>query len=114
MGIQFDQCRQLFFSVHFEKCLLDLSSFYKMPLKNTVFDDCSLKEVNFTQASLNSVKFNRCNLYRAVFDHTDLEKADFSTSFNYSIDPAINKVNQAKFSLQGLPGLLDKYDLDIE
>jgi hypothetical protein len=30
------------------------------------------------------------------------------------IDPVSNRISKAKFSLSGLPGLLGRYDIDIE
>ncbi|WP_456376701.1 hypothetical protein [Lutibacter sp.] len=42
------------------------------------------------------------------------EKVDFRTAFNYSINPEINCLERAKFSLQGLSGLLEKYNIDME
>jgi len=48
-----------------------------------------------------------------VFENTILEKVDFSTSFNYSIDPEMNKIKKAKFSLPEVIGLLNKYDIEI-
>jgi fluoroquinolone resistance protein len=58
--------------------------------------------------------FDNCDLTRATFDRSVLEKADFRTSYNYSIDPENNKIKKAKFSLLGVSGLLDKYDIAIE
>jgi fluoroquinolone resistance protein len=43
-----------------------------------------------------------------------LEKADFRTAYNYSIDPEKNRIKKAKFSIFGVTGLLDKYDIEIE
>jgi fluoroquinolone resistance protein len=48
-----------------------------------------------------------------MFDHTILEKADLRSSYNYSFDPEINRIKKAMFSLQGIPGLLNKYDIEI-
>ena len=50
----------------------------------------------------------------AAFENTILEKADFRTSFNYSIDPGKNRIKKAKFSLAGIAGLLEKYDIEID
>lgn len=47
-------------------------------------------------------------------ENTILEKSDFQTSYNYSIDPEINRIKKAKFSFQGAVGLLDKYDIEVE
>jgi fluoroquinolone resistance protein len=58
--------------------------------------------------------FDNCDLSKASFDNTILEKADFRTAFNYSINPESNKIKKAKFSVSGIAGLLDKYDIHIE
>jgi len=42
-----------------------------------------------------------------------LKRADFRTSYNYSIDPENNNLKQAKFSAAGIIGLLDKYDIQV-
>jgi len=48
---------------------------------------------------------------RATFDNSILAGTDFRSASNYSFDPEKNKIRKAKFSLAGLPGLLDKYDI---
>jgi len=53
-------------------------------------------------------------MIRAIFSHTNLERADLRTSYNFTIDPEMNRIRKAKFSLNNLPGLLDKYELDIK
>ena len=73
-----------------------------------------MQDVDFTQADLSNVKFNTCDLIRAKFENTNLEKADFRTSYNYSINPALNRMKKAKFSVAGIYGLLDNYDIVIE
>jgi hypothetical protein len=50
----------------------------------------------------------------AVFNRTILKEADFLTAKNFIIDPDINTVRKAKFSIYGLMGLLNKYDIVIE
>jgi len=30
------------------------------------------------------------------------------------IDPEVNRIKKAKFSVSGVPGLLNKYDIEIE
>jgi len=63
---------------------------------------------------LTNAVFDNCNLSQAIFENTILEKTDFRTSYNYSIDPEINRIKKAMFSIAGLSGLLNKYDIDIE
>ena len=59
-------------------------------------------------------EFINCDFSGAVFENTILEKADLRTAINYSIDPEINRLKKAKFSMPGLIGLLDKYDIELE
>jgi hypothetical protein len=47
------------------------------------------------------------------FENTNLEKADFGTAYNYSINPNLNRIKKAKFSLPAVTGLLDQYDIEI-
>lgn len=114
MGLRFEDCNQFLLTVSFTGCLLNLSTFYKVKLKNTHFINCSLQEADFAETDLTAAVFDNCNLLHALFDNSILEKADFRTSFHYSINPEINKIKKAKFSAAGLAGLLDKYDLEIE
>lgn len=51
---------------------------------------------------------------RAVFQQTNLEKTDFTTAYNFVFDPESNRMRKARFSVYGLPGLLEKYGLEIE
>jgi len=113
LGLHFEDCSDFLFAVNFDKCILNLSSFYKQKLKKTLFKDCSLHEVDFTEADLSGSIFENCDLSGAKFEKSTLEKADLRTAFNYSIDPEMNKIKKAKFSADGIAGLLDKYDIII-
>jgi fluoroquinolone resistance protein len=114
LGLRFDDCNEFLFTVSFEDCQLNLSSFYRRTLKKTNFTNCNLQETDFAEADLAYAVFNNCELSGAVFDNTVLENADLRTAFNFSIDPEKNKIKKAKFSRQGLEGLLHKYSLVIE
>ena len=63
---------------------------------------------------MTSSAFENCDMKRAAFENTIIEKVDFRTSYNYSIDPESNRIKKAKFSLTGIVGLLDKYDIEID
>ncbi len=114
LGLRFDLCAEFGLSFSFDGCQLDHSSFYKTKIKKIVFRNSQLKETDFTESDVTGAVFDNCDLIHAVFDHTTLEKADFRTSYNYSIDPDMNRIRKAKFSISGIPGLLGKYDIDIE
>ena len=114
LGLNFSDCNPFLLSLYFENCLMNLTSFYKLKLKGTCFKNCDLKETDFIESDLTLSVFDNCNFERAIFEGTIIEKADFRTSFNYSIDPVVNRIKKAKFSMNGLAGLLDKYDIQIE
>lgn len=114
LGLRFDTCHEFGLAFSFEGCQLHHASFYKLKIKKTVFKNSQLQETDFAEADLTAAVFENCNLAQAVFDHTTLEKADFRTSYNYSLDPELNRIKKAKFSILGAAGLLDKYDIDIE
>jgi uncharacterized protein YjbI with pentapeptide repeats len=114
LGLHFYDCSDLLFSAGFQNCILNFSSFFKVKLKNTIFSNCEIQEADFTQADLGGATFADCNLLKAMFDRTNLEKADLRTASNYSINPELNKIKKAKFSVQGLPGLLGQYGIVVE
>lgn len=114
LGLHFENCDDFLFEVDFEKCLMNLCSFYKLKLKNTRFKNSNLSEVDFSEADLTGSLFDNCDLAGAKFENTILEKADLRTSYNYLIDPELNKIKKAKFSIPGIAGLLAKYDIEIE
>jgi len=114
VGILFNNCGGFTFSPRFEGCQLNLSSFYQVNVSNVVFTKCSLQEVDFTEANLTGCTLTDCDLQRAVFSNTNLEKADLRTAYNFSIDPERNRLKKAKFSIQNVSGLLEKYAIEID
>jgi len=114
LGLRFDECYPFLLSFSFEKCKLNLASFYQLKINNTLFKDCDLQEVDFTETELSGSTFNNCDLTNAIFDHTVLEKVDFRSSQHYSINPLLNNIKKAKFSATELKGLLDSFDIIIE
>lgn len=114
LGLQFDTCNKFALSFSFENCLLNQSSFYKTKIRKTVFKNSQLQETDFSECDLTGSVFDNCDLIRARFDNTILEKVDFRTSYNYSINPEINRIKKARFSLPEVVGLLDKYDIEVD
>ncbi len=114
LGLHFEDCEKFCFEVYFDNCLINHSCFYQMKLKKSIFRDSKLEEVDFTECDLTNAVFDNCDLTGTVFYNTILEKADFRTSCNYSLDPRRNKLKNAKFSLQGVSGLLHVFDIEIE
>ena len=114
LGIQFEECDDFLFNVNFQECVLDYSSFANKKMPKTKFNSCSMKEVNFAGTTLSNSVLENCNLDNAIFNETQLKEVDFTTAYNYKIDPEFNPMKKAKFSTQGIIGLLDKYDIKIQ
>jgi fluoroquinolone resistance protein len=114
LGLRFNDCSEFGFSVHFDNCIVNHSSFFKTSLKKKVFNHTQFHEVDFTECDLSNSTFEACDLNGAMFENTNLENTDFRTAVNYSINPEINRIKKAKFSLQGVRGLLDRYHIEIE
>ena len=113
-GADFSKAQEFLFGVGFDNCMLDNAIFYKKKNKGAKFIDCQMVETDFTEADLTDAKFENCNLNRAFFNRTVLKNADLRTSYNFIIDPEINIIKKARFSVHGLPGLLAKYDIRVE
>ena len=114
LGLSFSECHTFLLSLGFRECVVNLSSFYKLKLKSTRFENCKLHEVDFVESDLTSASFVGSDLMGAVFDRTILDKCDFRNSFNYLIDLEKNRAKKAKFSANGLSGLLYKYDIIVD
>jgi fluoroquinolone resistance protein len=113
LGVNFSECQDFLFSVQFDSCILDYASFMGKKMPKTKFIKTSLKEVSFIQASLADVYFDHTDLSGTIFNGTDLTGANFITAFNYTMDPELNTLKKAHFSMDGLPGLLAKYKIKI-
>lgn len=114
LGIPFNECTDFMFAVSFSDCILDFASFSNKKMTKTRFNSCSMKEVSFIGTNLSNSVFDNCNLENAIFNDTQLKEVNFVTAYNYKIDPEFNPMRKAKFSMQGIPGLLDKYDIKIQ
>lgn len=114
VGVNFSDCVDFLFSVKFDGCVLDYCSFVRKRIPKTSFSNTSMKNVDFTGCDLTKSTFSNTNLMNSVFHKTILKEVDFLTAANYSIDPESNNIKKAKFSIYGVAGLLNKYDIKIE
>lgn len=114
LGLQLETCNDFGLAFSFENCQLSHSTFFQMNIKKTIFRNCQLREIDFSESNLTSVVFDNCDLAQTIFINSILEKADLRTAYNYSIDPENNRLKKTKFSILGISGLLDKYDIIIQ
>jgi uncharacterized protein YjbI with pentapeptide repeats len=113
-GVNFAMCDKLIFEIHFKDCVLDFSKFYTLKIKGTSFTNCSIIAVDFMSTDLTEVIFDNCDLYKSEFAKAIANKADFRTSKNYTIDPEKTKLKKALFTIDGLQGLLTKYQIIVK
>lgn len=114
IGIHFDEVNPFQFACAFHACLLSLSTMVAMDLRKCTFVQSELIECDFSEADLRGIKFEECNLDRAKFDQTNLEGTDFTQAAHFQIYPESNRIKQARFSRNGLAGLLSSYDIIVE
>jgi fluoroquinolone resistance protein len=114
VGVDFTNCLPFLFSVGFEKCSMDYCHFLRMKLKKTAFRECSIRDADFSESDLSGAFFDGCDLAHTIFSRTNLSNADLRTARNYSIDPEANILRKARFSLSGVAGLLERYEVVIE
>jgi fluoroquinolone resistance protein len=114
VGVDFSNTKDFLFSVNFTNSILDYSAFMKKKNRKSHFNNCSLKGTDFSEADLTSAIFEHCDLSAAVFMRSNLTDANFVTAFNFTIDPEKNLLRKAKFSTDGLAGLLTNYGIVVD
>ncbi|RQP12366.1 MAG: pentapeptide repeat-containing protein [Chryseobacterium sp.] len=114
LGLDFTGCRDFLFKANFDNCRLDYSVLSGKDLRKTSFKGCSLLQADFTDCNLSAAVFTSARLDGAVFVACNLEKADFRSALGYEIDPDKNRLKNARFSADGLGGLLTKYEIKID
>ena len=97
--------------VQFTKCALNHSTFIGLDLEGLQVLDCNAVNVDFREADLSHADFSGSDLSESLFIHTNLSETDFSQALNYAIDPGLNNIKKAKFSLPEAMSLL--YNMDI-
>ncbi|MGQ7871080.1 pentapeptide repeat-containing protein [Sunxiuqinia sp. sy24] len=113
-GFDFSLCNDFLFQLDFDSCRLDYALFTGKKMRKTRFVSCSIVQADFSECDLTEAVFDDCLLSGTTFYRTQLEKADFRTASDFSFDPDENRIKKARFSKDGLPGLLQKYNIRIE
>lgn len=114
IGLQFDTCHPFLLSFQFDQCILNYSSFYQLKIQGTVFKKCMMQEVDLSETILDDALFYECNLTGTMFGNTSLRNADLYSSTGFVLDPEKNNISGARFSVASLPGLLMKYNINVE
>lgn len=113
MWLKFVDITQLLSHFNFYDCSISLCSFYGLTLKWTHFEDCKIIETDFSNTYLENAKFSYCDLLKSIFVRCNLKNTDFTGSYNFAIDPTLNKFGKTKFSRENSIGLLQHLDIEI-
>ncbi|PZP38466.1 MAG: hypothetical protein DI598_20730 [Pseudopedobacter saltans] len=114
LGVKIDKAEKFGFSISFDNCNLSSAIFSNRIMPKTIFRKCNLKNVDFSGADLSGSLLDDCDLEDAFFDGTNLQNVNFVTSYGYSFNPQNNKIRGAKFGVDGLPGLLGQYGIEVK
>ncbi len=93
-------------SIGFVDCDVSYNNFLGLALAKTVLTKCVAKNADFAEADLSEATLSETDFTEARFLHTNLSKADFTNARNYAIDPSLNTLKEAKFSLPEAVNLL--------
>jgi len=93
-------------SIGFIDSEVSYSSFFGLELAKLVITKCVAKNADFAEANLTQADFTETDFAESRFLHTNLTEANFTHARNYAIDPGLNKLKDAKFSLPEAINLL--------
>ncbi|HUV26684.1 MAG TPA: pentapeptide repeat-containing protein [Anaerolineales bacterium] len=97
--------------ISFLKSAISHCTFIGLSLKGIQVVDCAAVDVDYREADLSRADFSGSDLSASLFMHTNLSEANLSRARNYAIDPGLNELKEAKFSLPEAMSLL--YSMNI-
>lgn len=99
--------------MRFSRSIVNHSTFIGLDLKEIHFRDCVVVDVDFRETDLSRADFSGTNLAKSLFGNANLTGANLSSARNYDIDPGINNLTGAKFSMPEAMSLLYNMDIDL-
>jgi uncharacterized protein YjbI with pentapeptide repeats len=114
VGVDFSTCDQTILNLRFSNSKLMYCNFQKMKLKKAEFGDCEIQECDFYKANLENSNFENSNLEGSIFEGTTLIKANLKNAKNYIINPNMNEIRGAIFSIPEVLTLLKPLQITIE
>ncbi len=100
-------------SIGFRDCDISYATFIGLDLKKLVLTHCVAKDVEFSDANLTQADCTETDFFESRFVHTNLTEADFTHARNYAIDPMLNTLKKAKFSLPEAIALLRSLNIEL-
>lgn len=102
-----------FVSLHFNKCIINDSSFFGLVLDEIIIEECKAHDVDFREGSFCRANFTYTDFANSLFGKTNLSGADFSEAINYNIDIFNNKISKTKFTRYEALSLLSSLDIEL-
>ncbi len=106
IGVDWTAVNARFLRIAFGKCVISDSTFARMDLHGIALAECVAHDCDFLGANLSGGVFRGTDFARSRFAQTDLSSADFCGATRYLIDPTMNRVKGATFSLPEAVSLL--------
>ena len=91
-----------------------MCDFSTLKMKRSKFIECIIHKTDFVNADLAESDFSGSHLNGSKFHHTLLEKANLTGAIRYYIDPANNRLKQARFSYPDVLSLLAPFEIKVE
>jgi len=101
-------------SVAFEGCQLNDGTFLGLSLEGCESTRCVARGASFRDAKLAGATFRGSDLAMVEFVNCDLRGADFRGAHDYTLSPAENRLEKARFSLPEAMGLLKGLGIILE
>lgn len=103
----------IYFSLEFNKCVLNRSSFVGLNLKGIKILSSFCNEVDFSESDLQKAVLTKTEFLNSIFRNNNLEKANFKGDKYYSINPIANSLKGAQFDLPEAVSLLENMGIKI-
>jgi len=114
VGINFYNCDQLLFDCCFYKTRLQNCNFSDLKMKKARFIGCTIDECDFENAFLVESKFDDSIFRGTLFHNCNLERASFFEAKGYEIDPRVNNIKKAVFSVPDVLSLIECFGVEIK
>lgn len=114
IGIQWGEKMRFKLRIEFYKCMINLSVFSNIVLKDFKLIDCTAFEVDFLDVQMKDAVCTGTNFQGSLFGKVNLTKADLRNAKNYKIDPTNCIIKQAKFSYPDALSLLSIFEIEVD
>ncbi len=114
MGLNFYECSQFSFNLIFSNCSINSCNFSDLKMKGSKFTKCKITDSYFQETFLAGVSFEGSNFKNTLFHNANLVGASFCNVSGYSIDPLVNNVRKAKFTVPDVLNLLSGFNIEIK